>query len=106
MALEPERALEAAVLALELATAAVILVSAAWALAQWAARRFHGTGDVRRRFGRSLLLALDLAIGADVVKVALVPTLEAAATIGITVLVRVVLTFVLEWELRRDQAGA
>lgn len=106
MALEAEAILEFAVVALEMAAAAVILVSAAWALAQWAAARFHGTGALRRRFGRSLLLALDIAIGADVLKVALVPTLLAAMTIGITVLVRVVLAVVLAWEIRSDRPDA
>ena len=95
--------LGAAVVVLEVATAIVILWAAAGALLGYAARKVRrptrGTEDVRERFGSSLLLALDFAIGSDVLRVAIVPTFEAAGTIGITVLVRVVLTFVLEREV-------
>jgi uncharacterized membrane protein len=100
--------LSGAVAALELAAALVILWAAAAALVGYASRKLRRpagpTEDVRQRFGSSLLLALDFAIGSDVLKVAIVPTFEAAGTIGITVLVRVVLTFVLERELRHAPA--
>lgn len=92
-----------AVAGLELAAALVIVWAALGALLGYAARKLRRptqpTEDVRQRFGSSLLLALDFTIGSDVLKVAIVPTFEAAATIGITVLVRVVLTFVLQREL-------
>lgn len=98
--------IEAVVLFLEVAAALVILVAALFALAQYARQLIHRdtTGvAVRYRFGKNLLLALDFAIGADVLKVAYVPTLQAAITVGIVVLVRVILTFALERELQSEE---
>lgn len=100
----PELLLAGAVAALELAAAFIILWAAAGALAGYVRRKVQRparpTEDVRQAFGSSLLLALDFTIGSDVLKVAAIPALQVAATIGLTVLVRVVLTFVLERELR------
>ena len=103
--------LGAAVTALELAAALIIVWAAARALAGYVRRTLsrppRPTEDLRQTFGSSLLLALDFTIGSDVLKVAAIPTLEVAATIALTVLVRVVLTFVLERELRgvRERAA-
>lgn len=100
------------VLALEAAAAFIILVAAAKAFARYLlglASRWRPRGEVppktalRLEFGRSLLLALDFAIGSDVLKVAVAPSFQAVAIVAGVVVVRVVLTFVLEHEL--DKAG-
>lgn len=107
------QAVGAAVMALEAVVLALILWAAALAVVDLVrTRRRHeprGTDGVRQRFGRHLLLALDFAIGSDVLKVAVAPTLEAAAIAALVVLVRVVLTFALEHELkgaRREREAA
>ncbi len=100
-----------AVIALEGAAALVILVAAGRALLRFVAGllagwRRQGADDpqtrLRLEFGRSLLLALDFAIGSDVLKVAVAPSFQAVGIIGVVVLVRVVLTFVLEHELDKE----
>lgn len=107
-----EAAVGAAVLALEGAAALVILVAGARALVAFARsllRHAPGTRPERRRFADGLLLALDFTIGADVLKLAIRPSFESALLVGAVVLVRTVLTLVLEYELRkasaRDEAG-
>lgn len=104
------QAVGAVVLALEAAAALVILVAGAQALAGFTARilRRGRSGEVAHRalrhdFGRSLLLALDFTLGADVLKVALAPGWEAVGLAGAVVLVRTVLTLVLEHEVAREE---
>lgn len=96
--------LEGTVLLLEVATAAIILHAAVRALLHLTfLKSGHARHPVRQDFGRALLLALDFAIGGDVVRVALTPTLTGAATAGLVILARVILTFVLEHELKQDK---
>jgi uncharacterized membrane protein len=95
--------LSAIVSALEVATALIILFGAARAVWSLIDRRGRAHHRVRQDFGRSLLLALDFAIGSDVIRVALTPTFEGAATAGLVVLTRVILTFVLERELKQER---
>lgn len=97
----------AVILGLEAAAALVILVAGARAIFAYA-RRLLGRGDARRRgvreaFGGSLLLALDFTIGSDVLKVAQVPDLDRVLVIALVVLVRVVLTFALEYEMKEER---
>lgn len=108
-----EQALGAIVLALEMAAAFVIASAAARALWHYLVGVLFArqTPDAERRpirldFGRSLLLGLDFAIGSDVLKVALTPTFEAVAVVGLVVLVRVALTLLLEFELSRGRREA
>lgn len=101
-----EQFLGAASLSLEVAAALVILVAGATALVRFGARSFRprtraAHRPLRHDFGRSLLLGLDFTIGSDVLKVALAPTFEGVGVTGLAVLVRTVLTLVLEYELKR-----
>ena len=99
------------VVALEAAAALVILVAGAKAFVGFLARTVragHGHAahkPLRHDFGRSLLLALDFAIGSDMLRVALAPSLEGVAIAGLVVLVRTVLTLVLEYELKKEDAA-
>lgn len=98
-----ETGIGAAILLLEAAAAIVILVAAGRAFVSFLAHtmtRGSHAGE-RRTFARSLVLALDFTIGSDVLKLAIRPTLDAALVVGLVVLVRSLLTFVLEYELRR-----
>ena len=107
-----EAALGAVIVGLEAAAALVILVAGARALFGFLARtvaRSEGHSahrPLRHEFGRSLLLALDFTIGSDMLRVALAPTFEAVAIAGLVVIVRTVLTLVLEYELKRETPAA
>jgi uncharacterized membrane protein len=54
----------------------------------------------RQGIGRAVLLGLEILIIADIIQTVIIdPTLESAATLGLIVLVRIVLSFSLEIEL-------
>lgn len=75
------------------------LVTAYGALRNLLARK-PAYEPARRSFGRSLLLALEVLVAADIVQtVAVDLTLESIATLGLLVLVRTVLSFSLAAEL-------
>lgn len=50
----------------------------------------------------TILLALDFAIGADIIKVAANPELSTVFVVGGVVAIRIALTLVIVWELRRE----
>jgi uncharacterized membrane protein len=106
-----ETAVGGVVIGLEAAAALVILVAGVKALLGFLARTLRPTDEhaahrpLRHEFGRSLLLALDFTIGSDMLRVALAPTLDGVLVAGLVVLVRTVLTLVLEYELRKEHRG-
>jgi uncharacterized membrane protein len=56
--------------------------------------------DVRRSFGRPLILGLEILVAADIIQTITVdPSFESVAVLGILVLVRVVLSFSLDIEV-------
>lgn len=56
--------------------------------------------DLRRQTGRTVLLGLELLVGADIIRtVAAEPTLKSVAVLGGIVLIRTFLSFTLELEL-------
>jgi len=60
----------------------------------------RGYGAARQGIGRAVLLGLEILIIADIIQTVIIdPTLESAATLGVIVLVRIVLSFSLEIEL-------
>jgi len=70
--------------------------------------------EFRQQLGRVILLGLELLVAADIIRtVAVTPTLESVAVLGVIVLVRTFLSFSLEVELtgswpwqRRSGQGA
>jgi uncharacterized membrane protein len=64
----------------------------------------------RQLLSNSILLGLDLAIGADIIKVAANPSLATVLVVGGVVVIRIALTLMIVWELRLgrpvpDQGG-
>jgi uncharacterized membrane protein len=56
--------------------------------------------DLRASLGRSILLGLEVLVVADIVRTIVVePTFESAATLGVIVLVRVLLSFAIDVEV-------
>jgi uncharacterized membrane protein len=86
--------------------ALILVIGFLWStwLAAVAAQR-AGSGQVgvatlRQSFGAALLLALEVLVAADLIRtVAVAPTLENVATLGIIVLIRTILSFSLDIEI-------
>ena len=82
---------------------AIIAVGGAYALAHAALRRGSGRSifdDARARFGRPLLLGLEVLVAADIIQTVTVDSsLENVLSLGVLVTVRVILSFSLEIEL-------
>ena len=64
--------------------------------------RRRGVTQARHALSNTILLALDFAIGADIVKVAANPELSTVLVVGGVVAIRIALTLVIVWELRRE----
>jgi uncharacterized membrane protein len=83
-----------AVIALGVVTAAIMTVRDREGTATERYRR------LRQRVGKAILLGLELLVAADIIRtVALEPTFENAAVLGIVVLIRIALSISLEVEL-------
>lgn len=81
-----------------------IVVGVLYALGDAAIRGLRRTGPVYARFrrvlGRAILLGLELLVAADIIKtVAVTPTLESVAVLGVIVLIRTFLSWSLEVEI-------
>ena len=112
-------AVEYVALGIEVLAVAVIVVGIAYATVSYvlgrAARGRPRQLDLyRERLGRGLLIGLEILVAADVVRtVALDPTLESVAVLGLLVVVRTFLSWSLvveiegrwPWQARREPAG-
>lgn len=82
---------------------AIIALGGAHALLQAVLQRAKGRSlmdDARTRFGRPMLLGLEIMVAADIIETVTVDrTLEGVLSLGVLVLIRVVLSFSLEIEL-------
>src|SRR4051812_38060423 len=88
----------------DVAGVAAIVLGCGWVALVAAARLIHReTGDYvqfRQQLGQAILLGLELLVAADIIRtVAVTPTLESVAVLGVIVLVRTFLSFSLEVEL-------
>jgi uncharacterized membrane protein len=95
-----------AVRAFELAGVAILVVGSVVAFGGYALELVRGSPrltafkDLRASLGRSILLGLEVLVVADIVRTIVVePTLESAATLGVIVLVRVLLSFAIDVEV-------
>ena len=94
--------LNAAIWILEAASTVTILGGAGLAVVTLA--RGRGITQARHAVSNTILLALDFAIGADIVKVAANPEISTVLVVGGVVAIRIALTLVIVWELRRGPA--
>ena len=81
-----------------------MILGALVATALAATRLFRRTGAVyqpyRRMLGRSILLALELLVAADIIRtVAVTPTLQSVGVLAVIVLIRTFLSWSLELEI-------
>lgn len=94
---------------LELAGSTIIVVTAAmvlWGLVADLLRyRSFRWREAHRTLGRGLVLGLEFLIGADILRTILTPSLQDVAVLGAIVLLRAILSFSVEYELRHMEGG-
>jgi uncharacterized membrane protein len=97
--------LSAAATILELIGAVIILAAAAqvtvFIIVGLVREHTVSLGAWRSSLGKGLVLGLEFLIGADVLRTILAPSLEELALLGGVVLLRTVLSFSIEFELRQ-----
>jgi len=87
----------------ELVGVGILVVGGIWAGVLAIRDAFAGAkayDNIRRRFGKALLLGLEVLVAADIIKtVTVVTTLETVVALGILVIVRTLLSFSLDIEI-------
>jgi uncharacterized membrane protein len=96
-------AMDAVAVAFEVVGVAILIVGAVYTAVRAVVERGSG-GDtyesMRRRFGRTLLLGLEVLVAADIVKtVAVESTLDSVLVLAVLVVVRTVLSLSLDAEI-------
>lgn len=97
--------LEAIVIALELLGVAAIVVGVVWGgfvfARRLAARNDKGAyAQLRTNLGRSILLGLELLVGADIIATVMAPlTFQSVALLGFIIVIRTFLSFALDTEI-------
>jgi uncharacterized membrane protein len=106
MDLSYQEVMSDAVKVFELVGVAILVVGSTLAFAAYGLElvrrtpRLTAFKDLRASLGRSILLGLEVLVVADIVRTIVVePTLESAATLGVIVLVRVLLSFAIDVEV-------
>ena len=106
MDLSYDRLMSDVVRAFELVGVAILVVGSAVAFVGYGLKLVHAEGhlsafkDLRASLGRAILLGLEVLVVADIVRTIVVePTLQSAATLGVIVLVRVLLSFAIDVEV-------
>jgi uncharacterized membrane protein len=99
-----ERAISDVTRAVELVGVGVLIVGGCAALVRFigvvARRGDGGYDDFRRTLGRSILLGLEILVGADIIRtIAITPSFTSVGVLGLIVVVRTFLSFSLEVEL-------
>lgn len=101
--MELDEVMEGIATGFEVAGVAIIVIGGVHTLAQFFSQGFRWESiynDARRRFGRPLILGLEVLVAADIIQTITVDlSLESVATLGVLVLVRVVLSFALDIEV-------
>ncbi len=62
-------------------------------------KRFHVVIDL----GRALSLALEFKMGAEIIKTVIIHNLEELAILGIVIIIRALLAFIIHWEIRLEE---
>lgn len=96
-------AMDAVAVVFEVVGVVILIVGAVYAAVRAVVERGSGTDTyepMRRRFGRTLLLGLEVLVAADIVKtVAVESTLDSVLVLAVLVVVRTVLSLSLDAEI-------
>ena len=60
---------------------------------------FHVVVDL----GKALSLALELKMGAEIIKTVVIHNLEELAILGVVIVIRALLSFIIHWEIRSEE---
>ena len=60
---------------------------------------FHVVVDL----GKALSLALEFKMGAEIIKTVIIHNLEELAILGIVIIIRALLAFIIHWEIRLEE---
>ncbi len=81
----------------------IIVLSATKSFIQYAKRLFDFSNDnIKIEFAKGLALALEFKLGAEILKTLTIRTLDEMLILASIVLLRVILTFVIHWEIESD----
>lgn len=61
--------------------------------------------SVASELGKALSLALEFKMGAEIIKTVLIHNLEELAILGIVILIRALLSFIIHWEIRSEETS-
>lgn len=62
---------------------------------------FHVVVDL----GKALSLALEFKMGAEIIKTVIIHNLEELAILGVVIIIRALLAFIIHWEIRIEEKG-
>lgn len=62
---------------------------------------FHVVIDL----GKALALALEFKMGAEIIKTVIIHNLEELAILGVVIIIRALLAFIIHWEMRIEEKG-
>ena len=60
---------------------------------------FHVVADL----GKALSLALEFKMGAEIIKTVIIHNLEELAILGVVIVIRALLAFIIHWEIRMEE---
>ncbi len=56
--------------------------------------------------GKALALALEFKMGAEIIKTVIIHDLEELAILGVVIVIRALLAFIIHWEIRLEEKGS
>ena len=97
---------EVSALTLELVGVLIIIIGSAKSLVQLVQRLLkHQPINIVIELGKTLALALEFKMGAEIIKTVIVHDLTELAVLGIVILIRALLAFLIHWEIKAEKKG-
>lgn len=95
---------EISALTLEFIGVLIIVVGSAKSLISLVVRLVrHRTINIVVELGKTLALALEFKMGAEIIKTVIVHDLKELAVLGIVILIRALLAFLIHWEMKMEK---
>ena len=95
---------EISALTLELVGVLIIIVGSAKSLVSLAKSLIrHRAINIVVELGKTLALALEFKMGAEIIKTVIVHDLTELAVLGIVILIRALLAFLIHWEMKAEK---
>ena len=95
---------EVSALTLEFIGVAIIVIGSVKSLAQLVSNLIrHRRINIVIELGKTLALALEFKMGAEIIKTVIVHDLQELAVLGIVILIRALLAFLIHWEMKMEK---